>query len=196
MRRGYDEVAERYLYFTEPHIATRHEWLARARAKMRPGSTVLDLGCGAMTATRTLVDGFTVVGVDLSMEQLRMARSATGGAALVVQSDMSEVAVRPGSIGAVVSMWAFLHVPREEHAGILRRIAEWLEPGGAFLGSFGTTDDPGSIENFLGAPMFFSHFDADASIALVSEAGLSVEEAALVTEPDGTRSPWVLALRP
>lgn len=195
IRKGFDVVAERYLEFTAPHIATRRSWLEQAMSLTRPGSIVLDLGCGAMPATGALAGRFALVGVDLSTTQLQMARSATAGAALVVQGDMAEIAVRHASLGAVVSMWAFMHLPREEQPGLLDRITRWLEPGGVLLASFGMDDDPGTVEDFLGVPMFFSHFDADETVRQVEAAGLVIVKADVVSEPDGTRAPWVLARR-
>ena len=44
--------------------------------------------------------------------------------------------------------------------------------------------------------MYFSHFDGASTTAMVGDAGLVVEEADEVEEPDGTRAPWVLARRP
>jgi len=196
VRRGYDQVAEPYLEFTGPHIPTRLRWLRRAVPLIRPGSPVVDLGCGAMPATRELVEDHTLMGVDLSIEQLRMARRATGGRAALVLADITDFAVRPGSLGAVVSMWALLHVPRDAQRALFASVARWLEPSGVFLCSLGLTDDPGSVEDFLGSPMFFSHFDGASTTAMVGDAGLVVEEADEVEEPDGTRAPWVLARRP
>ena len=64
------------------------------------------------------------------------------------------------------------HVPRDEHAELLNRIAVWLREGGFLLGSLGVDDGPDSIDDdWLGVPMFFSHFDAQTNRRLIAEAG-------------------------
>ena len=47
-------------------------------------------------------------------------------------------------------------------------------------------DNPGSIEDdWLGAPMYFSHFDAATTRALIQPAGIRILSADLVEEEDG-----------
>jgi hypothetical protein len=94
----------------------------------------------------------------------------------------------------------FTHVPREELAGLLGRVAGWLRPGGVLLAAFGVEDDPGGVEpDWLGVPMYFSHWSARVNRRLVAEAGLAVEVAEVLEEPadrHGARFLWVLARRP
>ena len=91
------------------------------------------------------------------------------------------------------------HVPRDEHAAVLGRIVRWLRPGGVLLASFGVEDDPGGVDpDWLGVPMYFSHFSARVSRRLVEAAGLVVERADVLVEPEDrfdARFLWVLARR-
>ena len=64
------------------------------------------------------------------------------------------------------------------------------------LATLGAADSPGWTGEWLGVPMFFSAYDADANRFAVRNAGLEllVDEVAEVGEPEGNVSfLWVLA---
>ena len=66
------------------------------------------------------------------------------------------------------------------------------------MGTLGPENTPGSIEqDWLGAPMYWSHFDAETSLEIVGGAGLHVreEDVVLEVEHDGqeVRFLWVVA---
>ena len=90
-----------------------------------------------------------------------------------IQADMTAVALPSGAFDAVSAFYSITHVPRDEHGGLLRRIAGWLKPGGRFLASFGVTPLNGCQDDWLGTTMFFSHHGADETRRLVLDgAGL------------------------
>jgi SAM-dependent methyltransferase len=107
---------------------------------------------------------------------------------MLLQADMSRLHFRPLSFDAVVAFYSIIHVPREEHARLLRRIATWLRPRGLLIACMGTRDEPGAIEqDWLGAPMYWSAFDANTSERLVREAGFELLEAEEITGGGGRR---------
>jgi hypothetical protein len=74
-------------------------------------------------------------------------------------------------------------VPRDRHAELFGRIHEWLRPSGLFVACLGVGDDPGSIEeDWLGTPMYFSHFGQDENRRLLERAGFAVERDEVVTQ--------------
>ena len=195
--RGYDRIALRYAAWkVEGNPAMR--FVHELDARLPDGVDVLELGCGrGVPVARELAKRHHVTGVDVSGAQIALARHHVPEATFI-QADYTDLAVAPGSFDAVVAILTLMHVPREEHAGVLMRIAAWLRPGGLLLATFGTGDDPGTIEqNWLGAPMFFSHYDADTNRRLVREAGfelLADEVVAMHEEGHGeARFLWVLA---
>ena len=75
-------------------------------------------------------------------------------------ADMTALAMEPSSLDAVVACYSVFHVPREEHAGLFRRIATWLRPGGYLLASVANSDHCGYTE-----PDFFGGSSTAASSA-------------------------------
>jgi SAM-dependent methyltransferase len=176
----------------------RHEWCADLTARLRPGACILELGCGGGTReTRELAGRFDVTGIDLSERQLARARKRVPAGDFRCD-DFTTIDFEPGSFDAVVSFYAFNHVPRELLAPILGRIATWLEAGGWFMAAFGTTDLEGWTGDFLGAPTFFSSYGAEHNSELVRSAGLAIErdEVVSISEPEGPVAfQWILAQR-
>jgi ubiquinone/menaquinone biosynthesis C-methylase UbiE len=177
VERGYDRVAERYLATKDPRDPLVLSALGETALDLPPGAAVLDLGCGAgVPATLWLAErGFSVTGVDLSGKQLDLARRLVPGATFL-KADMTELDFGPETFDAVVALHSIIHVPREEHPALLRKIQRWLRPGGPFLATLTLTDFEGEDGDWegWGAPMRWSHYDADTNVGMLREAGFDV----------------------
>jgi 2-polyprenyl-3-methyl-5-hydroxy-6-metoxy-1,4-benzoquinol methylase len=174
---GYDLMAEQYLATKSGDDPLSQEALEDLSSLLPTAAAVLDLGCGAgVPATRWLAErGFAVTGVDVSARQLDLARTHVPEATFV-KADMAEVCFEPGTFGAVVAFHSIIHVPRTEHTALLGRIHRCLKPNGAFLATMTITDYEGRDEDWegWGAPMVWSHFDADTNLAMLDEAGFGI----------------------
>jgi SAM-dependent methyltransferase len=196
---GYDRIAARHLASHRPSGA-RDRYLERLLNLLSEASDVLELGCGAgEPVTRRLAERHRVTAVDISAEQLRLAAERAPGARFL-RASMLDVAFESSTFDAVAAFYAITHVPRQQHADLLGRIAAWLRPGGVLLISMGASDDPGTVEQgWLGVPMYFSHFDAVTNQGLVQRAGFELVEAEVVEEtgPDEAteRFLWVIGRR-
>jgi SAM-dependent methyltransferase len=195
VRDGYDAIAERYAAASLEARADGTYYRAFVDGcleRLTPGSRILDLGCGAGIVAADLARRGRVIGIDLSFGQLRLARERVPRATLV-QADMTALALREGSLDAVAAFWSIIHVRRERHAGLLAEIRTWLRPGGIFFGTLGSGDNPRERDDdFFGAPMVWSHFDADTNRRLLADAGWRVELADVVEDMD-ERHLWMLA---
>jgi SAM-dependent methyltransferase len=197
---GYDRIADRYLAWSALRpSAARLRALELADALIPAGADVLELGCGAgVPMTARLAVGRRLTGVDVSAEQLRRARRNVPGATFV-QADLTQLDRPAASLDAVVAFYSLTHVPRERLPGLFERIATWLRPGGAFIASLGVEDDPGGVEDWLGVEMYFSQYSARVNRRLVEAAGLVVEGADVISEPEDrhdARFLWVVARVP
>jgi SAM-dependent methyltransferase len=200
VRSGYDEVADRYLdWIAGWHSGPRARYLARAVELIPQGSSVLEIGCGAgIPVTAALAEDHQVLGVDISPAQIERARLNVPGAEFLV-ADATTLELPDGSQDAVLAFYSIAHIPRAEHHDLFDRIARWLRPGGLFIASIGASDNPGEVEpGWLGVPMYFSHYDHTASLALVRAAGLRLEESEVLdeVEPEGSVPfLWLIARR-
>ena len=198
---GYDAVAERYFAWSDAHpSAPRLAWLSRALDRIPRDTDVLDLGCGAgVPMTRALADGRRVTGVDISARQIELARAAVPEARFI-QADMTDLDLPPASLDAVVAFYSLTHVPRVDLPVLLDAIHRWLRPGGVLVATMGAQDSPDEVEDdWLGAPMFFSHYGAKKNRALVRRAGFDVETAVVEEEPEDRHAAlflWVIARKP
>jgi ubiquinone/menaquinone biosynthesis C-methylase UbiE len=184
VRNGYDAIGERYLGARTAggDIAVLSDLTVRLGA----GDTVLDAGCGAgVPVTRMLLDAdFRMVGLDLAQGQLALARGLVPGAQLV-QGDLSVLPFADASFDALVSYYAVIHVPRSDHAAVFNEFARVLRPDGVALLCLGANDlrDDHDPDSWLGAPMFWSHFDAETNIEMLQRQGFEILRAERVKDP-------------
>jgi ubiquinone/menaquinone biosynthesis C-methylase UbiE len=172
---GYDAMADRFAAWQaeipdSPHLA----WVKELIGRLPANPDVLELGCGAaIEPTQLLAEKGRFIGVDISGEQLRRARTRCPQATFH-HADMTEVEYPEETFDAVVCAYALNHVPRRDLAELVPRIAGWLRPNGYLLASFGVSGGEGIEEEWLGVPMFFASFTADENRRLVTEAGLEI----------------------
>src|SRR5258708_32426862 len=136
----------------------RREWEYELVSRLEDGARVLELGCGSgVPDTQRLASRFRVTGVDISAEQVRRARAAVPDAEFI-QADFTALELEPESFAAVVSFYAFNHVPRELLAPTFARIHRWLAPQGLLMVALGPSDTAAWTGEWLGAPNFFSSY--------------------------------------
>lgn len=185
VRAGYDDIAARYLG-ERPAEAADVERLDDVLDRLPARARVLDAGCGAgvPVTSRLLARGFPTVGLDISIAQLALAKDLVA-AAKPVQGDLSALPFHDASFDAVVSHYAVIHVPREDHPAVFAEVRRVLKPSGWTLLCLGARDNPGAHdpESWLGAPMFWSHYDAPTNARLVRDAGLEIVDDRVIDDP-------------
>jgi SAM-dependent methyltransferase len=199
--RGYDTIAERYLAWSATvRVAERERYTRLLLDAFPTGASVLELGCGAgLPTTARLAARFAVTGVDLSPRQIALARQNVPGATFHV-GDMTALSLPAETFDVICAFYAVTHIPREEHAGLLAKIAASLRPGGLFVASFSNDGGIGMIEDdWLGAPTYFSGYDGETNQRLVRQAGLIIEQAQAETDSEFGRPTtflWIVARKP
>lgn len=200
VRLGYDAIAGVYLS-TRAVLGEDTRLLADLMQRLPDGARVLDAGCGAgVPVARLLSTRFNVTGVDISPAQIALAREHVPNARFICQ-DITTLDATDGSFDAICSFYTIIHIPREEHAALLRSFRRMLVPGGFLLASLGANDNPHDVEDDwlgAGAAMSWSHFDRETNLRLLREAGFEIIWDTLVTEDDafgGGKHLFVLAMR-
>lgn len=201
VRRGYDRIAEEYLRSRgadDPDIRLVREIIAQ----IDPGSRVLDAGCGAgWPISAMLAESFVVSGIDLSAGQLRLATMNVPDAGFAA-ADLRALPFIDATFAGIVSAYALIHVPRQDHSTVLAEMRRVLQPGGLLLLTMGASDLHDDIDDdYLGTgvAMYWSHFGRDENLRLVERAGLEILREELIVENEGFGGGahlFVLARRP
>lgn len=197
---GYDACGARY---TAARSSGSVALIQRLLGSLPARPRVLDVGCGAgIPVAALLARHADVTGVDLSEGQVREARRRVP-AARFVTGDVLEQDFEPASFDAIVALYVLFHLPREEHAALLRLFRRWLRPEGTLLATLTDVAHPGYTRpDFFGVPMYWSHFDAPWYLAGLRELGFSVVDSGALGHGYGgdarlpeERHPFVLARR-
>ncbi|MFH8447904.1 class I SAM-dependent methyltransferase [Streptomyces fungicidicus] len=180
---------------SQPHRAS----LARLLGRLEPGSRVLDVGSGTgrPTAAALSAAGHRVLGVDVSPVMVEIASRQVPGAEFRC-ADIRRMPLEDGSFDAVCLYFALLQMTRAEQSDVLRRLARALRPGGLLALATVPLDVEEFDGVFMGQEVRVTSFAAEGVVAVVREAGLTVESQDSVmftpTHPDARPEPQLFLL--
>lgn len=202
---GYDAIVDRYATWQSKIVGDpRERYVQRLLSLVPEHPDILEIGCGSgIEPTPTFARLGRLVGVDISRAQIDRARAAVPKAEFI-HADVTTASFAPGSFDAVVALFALTHIPAADLPRLLSRVGQWLRTGGVFLATFGSGSRHETVvDDWLGAPMFFSGFEEETNERLVQEAWLTILESRLepMSEPESEpgRGPetvsfhWILA---
>jgi SAM-dependent methyltransferase len=187
VRSGYNVLSR--LYRGDDETSAKYdEWLAGLLTRLPGRGRVLDIGCGCgiPVARRLAAAGHQVTGVDISDVQISRARQLVPGATFI-RADATELNFPASSFGAVISLYALIHMPLDRQSHLLHDIAGWLRPGGWLLAITGQDAWTGTEDHWLGgsAAMWWSQADAGTYRSWISQAGLEITSQQHVPEGNG-----------
>ena len=182
VRRSYDQISYAYRGDSISRDRGYFRWLDALTPLLQPGDTVLDLGCGIPVA-QELAQRCQVTGVDLSEVQIARARQLVPQATFLC-TDMTALRLPPGTFAAIVSFFAIIHLPVQEHRPLLERCCTWLRPGGSLMATVGSQAWMGSKEAWHGAPMYGSHADEATYLTWLQEIGFTLLWTRFIPEGD------------
>jgi ubiquinone/menaquinone biosynthesis C-methylase UbiE len=174
VRAGYNKIADAYLQ--NRTVDSDDVRLLDELVKRLPhGARILDAGCGAGIPVAAFLNlHFQVVGVDFAEKQIAKARQLVPGADFICQ-DITKLDFPDSSFDAICSYYAIIHIPRQEHEGILRHFYRLLKPSGLALLCLGAVDlNDDLVDDYLGAPMYWSHYDANMNLDLLKASGFEL----------------------
>ena len=170
--------------------------LIAAKLCLRPGLSLLDIGCGwgglALHLARTR--GVNVRGITLSQAQLPVARVRAQAQNLAAQAEfvLEDYRETEGAFDRIVSVGMFEHVGRGHYDEFFRQIASLLaEDGVALLHTIGRADGAGATSPWIDRYIFPGGY-----IPALSEIVPAVERAGLyVTDIEVWRLHYAYTLR-
>jgi len=174
VREGYNKAAKKY-HATRSEDLPEYKVLRNFAAKIGPRSKVLDAGCGSgYPVTTYLSERFETIGVDISEEQIKLAKENAPKATFIHQ-DMTKLDFPDEYSGAIVSFYAIFHIPREEHYELLKNFYRMLQPKGLALLVFSMGDDPSFFnDDFFGVRMFWNSYSNEKYLAILEELGYEI----------------------
>ncbi len=113
-----------------------HPWLLENLWKIRPGMTVVDVGCGPARLRALLPEDIHYFGFDPNPSYIAKAKSSlTGNFTVGVMPDFLEHhgAALLGKVDAVLCSGVLHHLTRDQMAEVLEGGRRLLKPGGRFL---------------------------------------------------------------
>jgi ubiquinone/menaquinone biosynthesis C-methylase UbiE len=198
---GYDTIHGRYADWAGYDTSRRLHYLrlAAERGLLRPGDA-LDLGCGTgrHATTDLAAAGFRVTGVDLSARSIEVARREVPSGRFLV-ADMATIVFPAESFDLVTAFYSIIHLPRDDHGRLLRRVARWLRPGGGLVVNLGTSGSDAFADDWLGVPMYWSSWDQRTNRRLLEAAGLDVLVDSIESSVEDGKPvtfQWVVARKP
>ena len=182
VKRSYDQIAPAYLNWTLSRSSPRLRYLDHLLHTLSPGSEILELGCGAgVPVTQTLCQHEnvgTVIANDISGRQIELARERClqwSDKLEFISGDMMALDFGEAQFHGVAAFYSILHLPGAEQPEMVRKIHQWLKPGGILVCNFGAkeTSDDENVKrwNYFQADMFWSGLGLESTKKMISEAG-------------------------
>ena len=145
---AYDAVAERYtaLYADQISADATERWVIDHFGQLcrdAGNEMVVDLGCGpGRIAAHLAQAGNRVMGVDVSAEMIRIARSRSPQLEFQVDSMASFLQARPDAVGNALFWYSIIHTAPEELAALMVTTFTAVRTGGHVLLGFLSMADP------------------------------------------------------
>jgi SAM-dependent methyltransferase len=160
-------------------------------AARSPG-TAIDLGAGeGRNAVWLAQQGWDVTAVDFSAVGLAKARDMARDAEVEIATVVSEVQAYDPPAPVDLVLLCYLQIPDEQQVSVLRRVADWLQPGGAVLV---VAHDKSNVEHGRGGPPVPGVcYTVEQTVAALDDLEIRVAE---VRDREGALDTVVLAERP
>lgn len=211
LKDSYDAIADAYTAWSTKGAAIRLSYLDRLLDLLSPShKDVLEVGCGAgiPTTERLLARGphFRITANDLSSAQIKLGMERLdlvcgGDAARVtwLQGDMMGLNSSAATFDVVLGFYCIQHLPRDEQVVMIRKVADWLRPGGYMLFNFPAEENENVVmTGWMGEKgwVYHSGWDADKYRQLVREAGLELVLDEVREDNVKAEFLWVIAKKP
>ncbi|KAH7929068.1 S-adenosyl-L-methionine-dependent methyltransferase [Leucogyrophana mollusca] len=185
VRQGYDALS--LLYREDDADPAQYKaWAARLLEVLPPPpANILDIGCGCgIPISRDLaLAGYSVTGVDVSKVQIERAmRLIPQGkfihADITSDAQLGDIMQSPRHFDAIVALYVLFHIPLDEQATLMKRIAGWIKEGGYCIMTVGIEPWTGEERGWLGSDervnMWWSQTGVERYRSWATDAGFEI----------------------
>ena len=186
----YERHADAWDRDRSAELILERSWMERFIARLSPGGSVLDLGCGSgQPIARHLVErGFGVFGIDASPTLISACRRRLPTAEWLV-ADMRTLAL-DRTFDGLIAWDSFFHFAHEDQRAMFRVFREHAVPGAPLLFTTGPAHGE-AIGTYQGEPLFHASLAPSEYQRLLEANGFRVADHA-VEDPDcGRHTVWL-----
>ena len=146
-------------------------FLKKAISYCSQSISCLDVGCGAGGRFIHLLEdrGFTVTGLDVSAEMLKIAKQVHPKLHLK-NADITTVEMKQ-NYDLIVAWDSIFHLPLNKHEQVLRKLASCLNAGGVLLYTFGDTEGE-HTDTWHDDQFYYSSIGVNGNLATLLDSGL------------------------
>lgn len=172
IKKGYNQIAQKYQ--NERNMLRSGKYLQKFLQLLSPQSYILDLGCGSGDPIdkELIKQDHLVIGLDISPVQIGLAKKNCPTGSFYIR-DIQTLQENEFTVDAVVSFYAFFHIPREKHLKLLQTVNSFLPIGGLVLLTMGDTDFEG-YHKLYGVHMWSSQYNPQKNAQIVVDAGFEI----------------------
>ncbi|KIJ59081.1 hypothetical protein HYDPIDRAFT_118836 [Hydnomerulius pinastri MD-312] len=191
VKKGYDALS--MLYRQDDASPDQYKLWTEKLISLLPSSPthILDIGCGCgVPVSRDLVAaGYAVTGIDISEKQIERAKILVPEGRFFCQDITSDTQLsasgaitEQGQLDAIVALYVLFHMPLDEQAVLMRRMAGWLKEGGYCLMTVGIKpwelegEEAGWLGSDESVKMWWLQTSIDQYRTWAKEAGFEVIE--------------------
>ncbi len=172
VRNNYNKIFK--IYSEQRHKTKNDYYLNLFNKLLKRNSTILDLGCGCGKPVSEffLKRKHKIVGLDISIKQVELAKKNFPKESFFVR-DIANLEYNEFSVDAIVSFYTIFHIARNTQEELYRKINSFMYSGGKILLTLGSFEWEG-IANFHGGKMYWSQFGRKKNIKLLKNAGFNI----------------------
>jgi len=186
-RSSYEAIAKEWDTTRVRLAEAEQRLLDLTLAVTQSGDRVLDLGCGTgrPIAQYVVARGCSVTGVDQAPSLLAIARARMPSEEWI-ESRLEDF--DPGSPYGAAILWDCLfHVPRDDHATILRKVRGALPRGRRLALTVGGSEHPPFTDTMFGQTFFYDSHSPEKTVRVLEQVGFRVIQAEFLNLPTSGR---------
>jgi cyclopropane fatty-acyl-phospholipid synthase-like methyltransferase len=172
-KESYNKIADRWAASRDQSFLSK--LVATFSSRIKPGGTVLDIGCGTGYPIATYLSscGFTITGIDTSENLLRKAIDRKIPHTTFHLCDFFDFEPTEKYDG-IIAFDSFFHFPKAKQAEIYHKVSDWMNEGAYLLFTHGGEEGEKKGDMF-GEKFYYSCLNKKEVHKLLLAAGFKIE---------------------